>query len=275
MTQQEHSPLSNTQHTIRILHLVGTIWFVAALVLLTVIILYQAGFQWWLIFSLSGHSLVFILFLVSFYVFALFRGIGSTMQNMAEHPLTSTHYYMTFYTSAPLIGGLAGFISLNGPSNLMDAIQPIIMGTLITTCLVWVFIDPLFGILEVLLPPGRHYRIKRIKSQKIIRQERHQRRQQLLEQVQLKEKDNHERWQRELQEYAQELTCLLRVSPDHYEPARQRAVEIGSIVWRYGSITCMRFLHRMVFNMPENAEQVDYITAWWDGIGTWRNPSCP
>src|SRR5680860_247395 len=79
------------------LHLAGTLWFILCVIFILIKGLRQAGFDWWVIFSLSGHSVVILFVLVSVYLFALFRG-GKTVNIQAKaHPLTSSEYYMVLY----------------------------------------------------------------------------------------------------------------------------------------------------------------------------------
>ena len=87
----------NYRKTLKSIHLASTIWFMACIVYLLVLALHQAGFNWWVIFSLSGHSALLIFLLVSLYLFALFGGAGGKGQRETiEHPLTSTGFYMAF-----------------------------------------------------------------------------------------------------------------------------------------------------------------------------------
>ncbi|MBE3145137.1 MAG: hypothetical protein IMZ61_14645, partial [Planctomycetes bacterium] len=94
----------NQRNTLKMIHLAGTIWFMVCLGYLFVLVLHQAGFNWWLIFSLSGHSALLIFLLISLYLFTIF-GAGGEEQGMAvEHPLTTTGSYLAFYVSAPILG---------------------------------------------------------------------------------------------------------------------------------------------------------------------------
>ncbi len=91
-----------TEHrTLKSIHLAGTAWFILCVGYILVFALRQAGVHWWIIFSLSGHSTLLVLLLVSIYSFALFRGVGRSQTIEAEHPLTSTNYYTVFYIAIP------------------------------------------------------------------------------------------------------------------------------------------------------------------------------
>ena len=65
-----------TKQALKLTHMASTSLFMACIVYVPALALRQAGFKWWLIFSLSGHSVVAVLLLVSVYLFALFREVG-------------------------------------------------------------------------------------------------------------------------------------------------------------------------------------------------------
>jgi amino acid permease len=143
------------------IHLVATIWFVACTGYLVAIGLRQVGFNWWLVFSLSGYSTSMLLLLICLYLFAFYHGIRGTRRAETEHPLTATGYYMFLYVSVPLFAGVvfaAGTEDVFGTSGYMIHVA---MGTLKATFLAWVVIDPLVGILEMDLPASRRHRAER------------------------------------------------------------------------------------------------------------------
>ncbi|MCG8688909.1 MAG: hypothetical protein MI892_28830 [Desulfobacterales bacterium] len=259
----------------RTMHIVGTLWFVLCVAFILVTALREAGFHWWIIFSLSGHSALIVLLLLSVYLFALFRGVNTGASSEVEHPLTSTDYYMIFYMIAPLLGGGAGLLGSIGLVNVVDYLQNIALGTFATTFLVWVIIDPGIAIIETMLPEPRASRQKRLKQQKAMREERQRRREQLLTQITQKQEEDRKRWQPVLEPSAIELVELLQTDEKNYRNAEMRAVEIGADAWRLGGITCMRRLHEMAiesYDQKHKKVPADYITYWWDGIGTWRSP---
>jgi len=59
--------------------------------------------------------------------------------------------------------------------------------------------------------------------------------------------------------------------------AEHEAVDMGLNAWQLGGVHCMRQLHDMAMAISKQKSQnkavVDYISVWWDGIGSWRNPS--
>lgn len=148
------------------IHLVATVWFVACTTYLVVAGLRQAGFDWWLVLSLSGYSMGLVFFLISFYLFALYRGIGGARRIELEHPVTSNHCYVGFYVSAPLIGGLVAASGTVDAPGMNVPLISVAMGTLKTTFLAWIVIDPLVGTIETLLPASRRHRAERIASER-------------------------------------------------------------------------------------------------------------
>ena len=254
-------------------HLIGTFWFMLCVGLVLVISLRQAGFEWWLIFSLSGQSLVIMFALLSLYLFAIYRGAGKAAKIQAEHPLTGTDYYMALYVGAPLLGGIAGCVS-----GIVDGTGParfaygVALGTFGTTFFVWVVLDPLCSLLETFTPRSRKNRAERLAQQRAEREEKQRNREALLLALEKQEQKNHAQWQTLLHPYACELAGLLAcVDEGGLERARARAAELGLVAWKTGGLGCMRYLHEMALSSVGTGNATDYIAWWWDGIGTWRN----
>ena len=257
--------------------MVSTVWFILCLGYLLIMDLHRAGFRWWVIFSLSGHSVVLILVLVSLYLFALFRGVSQNQQIQLEHPLTTSDYYMTLYTAAPFLGGAAGCLSAVGLDGGAQFIHRLTLGTFVATFVVWVILDPALALLEGYFPDSRKRRDERLARQEAERLEREARRRQVLAQVQETEQTHRKLWQQALEPYAQELARLLTAEPGGFLKARARTVEIGAEAWRLGGIGCMRQLREMTISawreLAASEPSVDYLSHWWDGIGTWRGPN--
>ena len=162
----------SVRHTLKMVHLAGTIWFVVCLGYLSVLIMRQAGFNWWLIFSLSGQSALLIFLLISLYLFAIFGATATGQKMTVEHPLTSSGPYLAFYVSAPLLGVLAGAVAMAGETRITQFLSGIALGTLAVTFLTWVIIDPLASILETLAPTSREHRLQRLAEDNRQREER-------------------------------------------------------------------------------------------------------
>ena len=98
---------------------------------------------------------------VSLYLFAIFRGADGARNVEAEYPLTSSDYYLAFYVSAPLLGALAAMMATPGISHVVKFLFSVSLGTLGTTFLVWIVIDPVIGMIEGALPASRRHRNQR------------------------------------------------------------------------------------------------------------------
>lgn len=264
----------SVRRTLGLIHLTSTIWFMGCIGYILVLTLRQAGVHWLVIFSLSGYSAVIILLLISLYLFAIFRG-ASNDRPAIEHPLTSTNYYAVFYVISPFLGALAGCLGTIGVNRVSQFLLGIALGTFGTTFLVWVIVDPLTGLLEMLLPVSRKHRDERLAQAKALREERQRRREQLLAEVLTKEDLDRNRWQKVLMPYAEKLASLLtNEAPDFQTECK--AVDIGVYAWQIGGLSCMKQLHDMAIDICRERGQdnvaTDYIPTWWDGIGKWQTP---
>ena len=262
---------------LKLVHFAGTAWFMLCVGYILVLALRQASVSWWVIFSLSGHSALLIFLLISLYLFAIFRGAGRSQKIEAEHPLTSTNYYMVFYLVAPFLGGLAGCLGMIGEHRINQFLLGIALGTLATTFFVWVIVDPVTGLLEMLLPASRKHRAERLAEAKAQREKRQRDRERLLAEVLAKDDLAQHSWQEVLKPQAENLAGLLTTSRIDFKKAEREAVDIGVKAWQIGGLSCMRQLRDMAMaicrHRNQNRDIVDYIPIWWDGIGSWRNPS--
>ncbi len=277
-----HSP------ALRRIHLLSTVWFIACIGFILVLMLREVGFQWWLIFSLSGPSALVVFLLISVYLFALYRGIGEAQLIEAEHPLTTTSYYMALYVAAPLLGGLAGTLGMMGVTEPVRFLLGVALGTLGTTSVIWVVVDPAAGMLEMLLPASRRHRAERLAQAEAQRRARQEKRDRLLAEAFAREEREQQQWQEKLHPHAQRLADLLTCEAADFRHAEQEAVDIGARAWHLGGLNCMRQLHDMTIQATRERKpgsenegrktalagaSCDYLSYWWDGIGDWRKPS--
>jgi hypothetical protein len=256
-------------------HLAGTAWFILCVGYILVFALRQAGVHWWIIFSVSGHSTLLVLLLVSVYSFAIFRGIGRSQTIEAEHPLTSTNYYMVFYIVAPILGSLAGCIGMIGVYTMKQFLLGVALGTLGTTFLAWVIVDPVTALLEMLLPAAsRKHRAERLAQAKAKREKRQKDREHLIAEVLANEEMDRRRWRKVLKPQAEKLAGLLTTNSINFGQAECEAADIGVKAWQIGGLVCMHQLRDMAIDLCRqkngNKAVVDYISSWWDGIGSWR-----
>ena len=270
--------IMSRHRTLRLVHLASTVWFIICVGYILVLTLRQAGVNWWVVFSLSGHGALVALMLISLYLFAIFRGISSSQKVQIEHPLTSASYYRVFYVITPLLGGLAGCLGMIGISTIGQFVLGVALGTLGTTFLVWVIVDPLAGLLEMLLPPAsRRHRAERLVRAKALRQNRQKNRERLLAEVVANAELERRRWREVLKPKAEKLAGMLTADEIDFKQVERQAVGIGVNAWQIGGLSCMRELRDMAMALArqrnQNKSVVDYIGAWWDGIGSWREPS--
>jgi hypothetical protein len=269
----------SVRRTLKITHFASTVWFVGCIGYILALTMRQAGVRWWVIFSLSGHSALLIFLLVSLYLFAIFKGV-SKKQEVVEHPLTSTNYYMFLYGVSPFLGAMAGCIGMIGVNNRVSQyLLGIAMGTLGATFLVWVIVDPLTGPLEtLLLPASRKHRSERLAQAKMQREEKQREHKRLLAEVLANEHSEQLCWQEMLKPYAEKLAELIVATNEaDFKKAEHEAIDIGVNAWQSGGLNCMRQLRDMAIELCRNKYRgstiVDYTSSWWDGIGSWRNPS--
>jgi hypothetical protein len=265
----------NRFKSFRVVHIAGTLWFMLCAGGILTIALRRAGLSWWLIFSISGHSALLVLLLISLYLFAIFRGVAKSHDIELEHPLTSTVYYRFFYMTTPFLGGFAGLLATVGADSGSQYFTGISMGTFGMTFLVWVVVDPAAGLLEMLVPSSRrHYNMRSIKAKarKARQQEKHRL---LLESFKLRGQENRHQWREELEPNAEKLAFLVAAKTTDRSLNCQQAIDIGVSAWKLGGLICMRELHDMAMakykELNPDASQADYISSWWDGIGTWRS----
>jgi len=259
------------------IHLASTAWLILCVGYILVLSLWQAGFRWWVIFSLSGYSILVILLLTSLYLFAVFRGISKAQAIEMEHPVTSTNYYRVFYVTTPFWGGLAGCLGMIGEDTVVQFMVGIALGTFGATFLVWVIVDPVAGLLEtLLLPASRRHRSVRLAQAKAEREQKQKDHERLLAEILAKEELDRRCWQEALRPQAERLAELLKDATD-FKQAEREAVDIGLNAWQMGGLGCMRELHDIAIAISkqknQNGHLIDYIPFWWDGIGSWRTSS--
>ena len=206
---------------------------------------------------------------------------------------------MALYVATPLLGGLAGMLGMMGVTRLDRFLLWVAMGTLYTTSVVWVAVDPVVGLIEMLVPASRRHRMERLAQAEAQRRARQEKREHLLAEAIAREERDHQQWRQKLHAQAQKLATLLVCDANQWTRAEQEAVDIGAEAWRLGGLSCMRQLHEMAIQAAQERESqtqgtrrrtdsnailqapssslpstpCDYLSYWWDGIGDWRKPS--
>jgi len=148
------------------------------------------------------------------------------------------------------------------------------MGTLGITFLVWVILDPVIGLLEMLLPTSRAHRIQRQAQTRAEKEIRQRQREHVLAQVLANEDSDRRQWRELLRPQAEKLAGLLAHDDADLKQAEREAVSIGVSAWQTGGLSCMREVRDMAIalckQMSRDKAVVDYVSFWWDGIGNWR-----
>jgi len=256
---------------LKLIHVISTCWFGLCVGYVLILGLRQAGVHWWVIFSLSGHSAVFVFLLLSLYLFAIFRGNARSQIIEQEHPLTSTYYYMVFYGTVPFLGGLAGVAGVIGLEGIQQCMLGVAYGTMGATFCVWIIVDPAIGVIENLLPSGRRHRKARLEQVRLQKEKKEREKQLLLEKLQLEENELRGKLQKELEPLSLKLCELFSDNGGNLEERECEVVDIGVRAWQIGGLACMQQLYEMSMQQRkcEEVSTIDYVSRWWDGIGDW------
>lgn len=263
----------NSQRLLKRIHVCGTLWFLLCAATLLIFSLRQAGFQWWLVFSISGYSAVLLFFVFTVYLFAIYQGVVRN-QTAAEHPLSTSVHYIALYDLAPFLGSLAGLLDISIQAPFSSIINTVTQGTLATTFLVWTVFDPAIGMIETILPESSAHRKSRLAQVRQQKEKQKQKNEELLRHLEQQEKELKEHWHQIFEPLVKEIAPLLTPANAN-DDAKSRVIEFGALAWETGEITCMRFFHRMIIEQassPLRSPAIDYAAIWWDGIGTWRKP---
>jgi hypothetical protein len=265
---------SENRKKYNLIHIISTIWFAISAGCLWMMAMREAGFHWWVIFSLSGYSLLLVFLLISLYLFAVFRGVARDQKSDIEHPLSTSVYYTYFYDISPFLGAVAGLIASFGLKNIDQYLVLLCAGTFWGTFIVWIIIDPLVGLLEIFLPASRVHRHQRLELAKFVREKRLMEKQKMLEDIQAEEQAQLQNRRNILEPLAEKLAdMMLKGKTTDNNHLAMEAVDIGANAWRNGGISYMRQLHSMAIQKFRNKysdSPIDFISVWWDGVGTWR-----
>jgi len=257
------------------LHFISTIWFVINAGYMLIAGLLQTGRKWWVIVSVSGYSALIVFLLISLYLFAVFKNVAAGDKTAKEHSLTTSVYYLLFYYASPFIGTVAGIFAAVKSSTVSNYLLVMAAGSLWVTFLVWIMIDPLLAVIEILVPPGRQHWRRRLARARVQHAKDRLAKEHLLAEVQAREQQQRNWWRTVLTPAARELATLLTSSNITHEVKKTKAVDIGVDAWQMGGLNCMQQLHSMAMEISgrncRNWKIIDYVSIWWDGIGSWRS----
>jgi hypothetical protein len=259
---------------LKILHVASMGWFMLAVVYLLILQLRQAGFEWWLIFSLSGNGLALGFLLLMVYVHTLFGNTRRDTGQNIEHPLTNSGPYVVLYSLIPFMGGLAGLQSILYADGGQQVVMAVAVGALGATFFFWIILDPAISFSEMLLPASRKHRLARHAQAKALREQKQRENAQLLADLEEQEKAREQQWQEKLGIEAKKLAALAMQAADGDMSVESAAVDTGLRAWQYGGLSCMRKLRDMASDICRSGGRNgcdDFISLWWDGIGQWRH----
>jgi hypothetical protein len=258
--------------SLKFIHLASTAWLMLSAVYVLTYALHQAGQSWWLIISVSGYSAFLAPFLISLYLFAIFRGFARSSKKEVEHPLTAAFSYSLFYDLSPFLGVISAIVCTFKDSR--DCLLMITIGSLWTTFLVWIVLDPILGLAEMQLPSSRKNRRKRLAEARALKQAEQAEREKLSAELEINSEQEHQQWRQQLLSYAETLAFLAFNINSSDSRCEKQAIDIGVAAWQMGGLSCMRQLHSMAMETYKEKYAgpmaVDYISIWWDGVGSWR-----
>ena len=261
-------------------HFLNTAWFILCIAFISVISLRQAGLEWWVIFSISGYSLITVFFFLSAYLFAIFRGVNRNAEPDIEHPVTSLKIYKIVYCLTPMLGFATGAAAQIGLEDVtyIHIITNGTMGTFIITIMAWVIMDPAITILEGYNPASRKSKAERLEKIRKKKQEVRIKREKLLAELAEKEKIEKEKQKTLLEDPADKLSDLIISGIRGSEGARNpEVIDLGVMAWQIGGLKCMMMLRDLAWEkcrekgIPSGI--IDEVDYWWDGIGEWRTRS--
>ena len=265
----------------RRVHFLSTVWFLLCIGTIAAQSLRQAGLEWWQIISISSYSVVTVLFFVSVYLFAVFRGVHRHNEPDIEHPITCQKVYKILYSFTPFLGFVVGICSqmgLDGKFSLTSWIVVGAMGTFMITIANWVILDPTVAILEGYFPNAHKSRASRLEFQRIERERILQKRQAMLKEMAEKEREEQRQQRTELEGAAEKLSDLILSGLTGTKGATHpEVVDLGVLAWQKGGVKCMKMLRDLAWDKCREkgiaSGIIDEVDYWWDGIGDWRAKS--
>lgn len=250
------------------IHFLSTSWLILAIFYMLITALRQWGIKWWVIFTLSGHSLVLVSFLISIYLFAIYQGVVRKVDSAPEHPLSRTPAYMLLYDIAPVLGALAGcYAMLDVAENSSQVASMIAMGTFAFTFLFWVIIDPIIEITEMQMPDSKKLRIERLvkaKQTKLLAEQKH--RDTIKELIELQAQQRIS-WQKQLIPAVEQL-CGEQDNKQY----NQTIIDLGMEAWQRGGSNCMLEVYDLINSkLKDGSPKAQIVKMLWNGIGNWKN----
>jgi len=262
----------NLQRRLRTLHVIVTAQFFFAAAVIIAYFFLESDSPGWAAFSLSAQTLVLLVLAVLAYAFAVARGVVGE-RNRDEHPFTAYYPYRLFYLVVPILSGIAGALFYLFTEGTREILRGAALGTVLPACVIWLFIDPLIGLVESLLPGARRLRRLRLQKKRARQQERARRKEILLRNIRDERLARLEQLRPFIRDRAERLAALLLETGGDLHSRADAAALIGLEVWQAGGLPLMKELAAdTLLRLPEPRHQAlaRLLDDWWDTVGDWR-----
>ena len=256
----------------RSLHIAATVHFALGASIVLVWSLLDSNLNWWAVFSLSAQGSLLLALGALIYGFAVFSGaVGERIET--EHPFTSTVYYRMFYLILPVLAGIMAGIDFALSDGPAEGVRGWALGVVFSAIFIWLFVDPVFGVVESALPQSRRLRRKRKERERALRTAHMDARTQRLRKIDSDRENRLSRIAGLVEESARRLIELLNDSSG--DPARHmdEGGIIGLRIWQRGGLECMQEVRRKTADICMERKRphlMENLDCWWDGIGPWR-----
>ncbi len=254
-----------------------------------IVLFIASGVYLWLRFDLASlqlplftdviavNSSIALVIAVMVYAMALTSVILRRKARAIEHPLTSAESYRYFYYLCPFVGAMAGAVAVAGSGLTTNGLTTIAVGTVLTTSIVWIVIDPVITVVEFCGPRSRRLRRVRAVRAKAKRLALKAEKQRILAEARSQSSSIQSHWEDALMPCAQELADLVTDTVEPEAVRRAKAIDIALHASRMGGRRCMQYLYHMTCRACRDKTDDDWIahniSVWWDGIGGWHSES--
>ena len=144
-----------------------------------------------------------------------------------------------------------------------------------TTLVVWIFVDPVTCMCEMLLPSSRIHRRKRLARAQAETRKRQSARVFVLKEVEKIEAFERKKWDESLTPLAHKLAQLICFECGSVKACQTEVVDIGVQLWQFGGMECMKYIHSKAIEICRDqcklTDSIDCVSLWWQGIGNWNS----
>lgn len=231
------------------------------------IILLQRNSKDWFFWSISGLSGFIATAIIVFYSLAFFKSL-TLKSSKPEHPISSSSYYLVFYDMSPFLGAAAGVIVLIMVNEKDHPLAFIAAGSMAASFFVWIVLDPVVQVLEMMLPGSKRFRKRRKAFKKAIKKAHEKANLSMLNEIDKQEKEKSNERQALLSEMSRELRRLLDQRPS--DESDKGIIEYGLKAWQMGKLPAMKQLYDLTVQNDCTEYKAYRLSYLWDGVGKWR-----